>query len=258
MGNEPRSAKPTMKKMLVEIPAGATLTPSKKVPGASSPLVHGPDGVASQAVLHEIPSKMTKFANSGFAEFLLNLAVAAAVAGGEAAITKGIPNFKQYLADRQAAATKIAPSHKENPASVAIAEPGVAGTSDPGNDVVETGPSLTGDQWYQLFCDAVAHGVAGNLHQQISAEKWRQLAGARVDDDPATQELARSMHELTPEEISAGVDRVLVEHPELRDEDPILVLRRLFDDDARPTMRQSLDLDEGDEEDPTPSGANGA
>lgn len=253
MGNEPRSAKPTMKKMLVEIPAGATLTPSKKVPGASSPLVHGPDGVTSQAVLHEIPSKMTKLANSGFAELLLNLAVAGAVAGAEAATTKGIPKFKQYLADRQAAAKKIAPAHKANPDSVAIAE-----TGDPGDDVVETGPSLTSDQWYQLFFDAVAHGVAGNLHQQISAEKWRQLAGARVDDDPATQELARSMHELTPEEISAGVDHVLVEHPELRGEDPILVLRRLFDDDARPTMPQSLDLGEGEEEDQSRSGENGA
>lgn len=234
MGNEPRSGKPTMKKMLVEIPVGATLTPSKKVPGASSPLVHGPDGVTSQAVLHEIPSKMTKFASSGFAEFLLNL-------------------FKQYLADRHAAAKKIAPAHKENADSVAVAE-----TSDPGDDVVETGPSLTSDQWYQLFFDAVAHGVAGNLHQQISTEKWRQLAGAPVDDDPATQELARSMHELTPEEISAGVDHVLVEHPELRDEDPILVLRLLFDDDARPTMPQPLDLDEGEEEDQTRSGENGA
>lgn len=252
MGNEAQSAKPIMKKMLVEIPGGAALTASKKVPGAFSPLVHGPDGVASQAVLHEIPSKMTKLVNSGFAEFLLNLAVAAAVAGGEAAIKKGVPKFKQYLADRARAATE-ATAREKTPGGIAVAEHGAVETSEPGDDIVETGPSLTSDQWYQLFFDAVAHGVAGSFHQEISAEKWRQLAAARIDDDPATQELAKAMQQLTPEEISSGVDRVLEEHPELRDEDPSLLLQRLFDDNARPAKRQSLDLDEGEEEDPSRS-----
>ncbi|WP_336627448.1 MULTISPECIES: hypothetical protein [unclassified Microbacterium] len=253
MGNEAQNAKPIMKKMLVEIPAGAELTPSKKVPGASSPLVHGPDGVSSQVVLHEIPSKMTKFINSGYADFLLNLAVAAAIAGGEAAIKHGVPKFKQYLADRRATAAAEAPERESTPERVAIAEPGAVTTSTPGDDVVETDPSLTSDQWYQLFFDAVAHGVAGKVHQGISAEKWRELAGARIADDPATQELAQAMRELSPEEVSAGVDRVLEEHPELRNEDPTLLLQRLFDDNAKATKQQSLEPREDEEDDPSES-----
>lgn len=253
MGNEAQNAKPIMKKMLVEIPAGAELTPSKKVPGASSPLVHGPDGVSSQVVLHEIPSKMTKFMNSGYADFLLNLAVAAAIAGGEVAIKHGVPKFKQYLADRRATAATEAPERESTPDRVAIAEPGTVTTSTPGDDVIETDPSLTSDQWYQLFIDAVAHGVAGKVHQGISAEKWRELASARIADDPATQELAQAMRELSPEEVSAGVDRVLEEHPELRNEDPILLLQRLFDDNAKATKQQSLEPREDEEDDPSES-----
>lgn len=253
MGNEPQNAKAIMKKMLVEIPAGAELTPSKKVPGASSPLVHGPDGVSSQVVLHEIPSKMTKFMNSGYADFLLDLAVAAAIAGGQAAIKHGVPKFKRYLADRRATAEAGAPARESIPDTVTLAEPGAVETSNLGDDIVETDPSLTSDQWYQLFFDAVAHGVAGKLHQEISAEKWRELASARISDDPATQELAQAMRELSPEEVSAGVDRVLEEHPELRNEDPILLLQRLFDDNAKPTKQQSLEPNEDEEDDPSES-----
>ncbi|MBF4562678.1 hypothetical protein ITJ43_11060 [Microbacterium sp. VKM Ac-2870] len=253
MGNEPQNAKPIMKKMLVEMPAGAELTPSKKVPGASSPLVHGPDGVSSQVVLHEIPSKMTKFMKSGYADFLLDLAVAAAIAGGEAAIKHGVPKFKQYLAERRATATAEAPARESTSSTVAFAEPGVVETSNPGDDIVETDPSLSSDQWFQLFFDAVAHGVAGKRHEEISAEKWRELASARIADDPATQELARAMRELLPEEVSVGVDRVLKEHPELRNEDPIVLLQRLFDDDARPTKQQSLEPDADEEDDPSES-----
>lgn len=250
MGNEAQSAKPIMKKMIVEIPAGGALTPSKKVPGAHSPLVHGPDGVAGQAVLHEIPSKVTRFANSGIADFLLDLAVAAAVAGGEAAIKKGIPKFKQYLADRRAAVATEAPTGAETSDGFAIAERDSVQTNEGGDDIVETSSSLTSDQWYQLFFDAVAHGVAGNLHQEISAEKWHQLASARVDDDPGTQELADAMRALSPEEVGAAVDRVLKQHPELRHEDPILVLRRLFEDNASPAEPGSLDVDGGEDETP--------
>lgn len=253
MGNEPQNAKPIMKKMLVEMPAGAELTPSKKVPGASSPLVHGPDGVSSQVVLHEIPSKMTKFMKSGYADFLLDLAVAAAVAGGEAAIKHGVPKFKRYLADRRATAAAEASAQESPPDTVALAESGAVKTNNPGDDIVETDPSLTSDQWYQLFFDAVAHGVAGKLHQQISAEKWRELASARIADDPATQELAQAMRELSPEEVSAGVDRVLEEHPELRNEDPILLLQRLFDDNAKTTKQQSLEPSEDEEDNPSES-----
>ncbi|MFT4212508.1 MAG: hypothetical protein QM626_11630 [Microbacterium sp.] len=251
MGNEAQNAKPIMKKMLVEIPAGAELTPSKKILGASSPLVHGRDGVSSQVVLHEIPSKMTKFMHSRYADFLLDLAVAAAIAGGEAAIKHGVPKFKQYLADRRATAAANAPARDSSPDTVALAKPGAVETSDPGDDIVETDPSLTSDQWYQLFFDAVAHGVAGKLHQEISAEKWRELANAQIVDDPATQELAQAMRELSPEEVSAGVDRVLEEHPELRNEDPILLMQRLFDDNAKPTKRQSLEPNEDEEDDPS-------
>lgn len=253
MGNEAQKAKPILKKMLVEIPAGAELTPSKKVPGASSPLVHGPDGVSSQVVLHEVPRKMTKFTSSGYADFLLNLTVAAAIAGGEAAIKHGVPKFKQYLADRRATAAAEAPARKSSPDGVTIAEPGAVKTSKLGDDIVEADPSLTSDQWYQLFFDAVAHGAAGKLHQEISAEKWRELAAARITDDPATQGLAQAMRELAPEEVSAGVDRVLEEHPELRNEDPIFLLQRLFDDNAKAAKQQPLEPSEDEEDDASES-----
>lgn len=58
-----------------------------------------------------------------------------------------------------------------------------------------------------------------------------------------------SMKELSPEEVSAGVDRVLEEHPELRNEDPILLLQRLLGDNAKPTKQQSLKPSEDEEDD---------
>lgn len=248
MANEAQNAKPVLKKMLVEIPANAALTASKKVPGAFSPLVHGPDGVASQAVLHEMPSKMAKFAKSGFAEVLLDLAVAAAVAGGEAAIKKGIPKIRQYLAARRVVAAEESSVGGEQAGGVALAERNLAVTCAPRDDVVYVPASLTSDEWYQLFFDAVAHGVASHLHQEISAAEWGQLAGARIEDDAATQELANAMRELSPKEVSAGVARVLKERPELRDKDPLLVLQQLIEDETRKAKRFPA-LDKGEEGD---------
>lgn len=235
----------TYKKMWVESSSGSTLAQSRRVEGASAPFARNATGINEQVILHDKKPKTPESGGSGLADFLTEVAIAAAVVGAQAFIDKGIPAIKQKLADRRA--QKLAAVSVPEPASeVVVAEPEVSELT--GTDVARVGAEIDAQQWYQLFFEAVAHGAAGHAHQAISAARWAFLASARVTDDEAAQALATAMRELTPEQLRDRLDRVLEQHPELATEDPATVLRRLFGDDE--TLPMPMYVGDSDETPP--------
>lgn len=216
-------------KKLVGRPEGTDYSRSHKgAPGDRSPLLRsGADqSLAGQALIRDIPERKKSATGSAVVDVLTDIAIAAAIVGLNAFIDKGIPAIKQRVAEKRA--QRLAAKSSDTPATDVAAvgkdiEPPV------GDEVAELGTEIDAQLWYRLFFDAVTHGAASRAHQSISAEAWQALASARVTDDPETQALASAMRELTSEEVSDRVDRVLERHPELLNEDSETVLRRLFD-----------------------------
>lgn len=213
------------KKMWVETAEGSTLAQSRKSPGGNAPFALNDKGIQEQVVLHNKKPK-TSGGDGALAEFLTPIIIAVAVAGAQEFNDKGVPAIQRWFADRQA--WKLAAKSAATP-STEVASAERDSEAPAGNEVAEIGTEIEAQQWYRLFYDAIAHGAAGRAHLAISAEAWQALASAHVTD-PETQALAGAMRELTPEQISGGVNRVLEEHPDLRDEDPMVILRRLFGD----------------------------
>lgn len=219
----------TYKKMWVETSVDSTLAQSRRVEGAHAPFARGANGIKEQVILHDKKPKTPGGGNGALAEFLTEVAVAAAVMGAQAFIDKGIPAIKQRLADRRA--EKIAAATAEEPDTAVAAADAHATADNVGTEVSDTGTEIDTQQWYQLFFEGVTHGAAGSAHQAISAERWAFLASAHVVDDEETQALASAMRELTPEQLRDRLDRALEQHPELATEDPATMMRRLFGDD---------------------------
>ncbi|MGV2902936.1 hypothetical protein ACNPM4_14790 [Microbacterium sp. AGC62] len=229
MASSGDTPKKVYEKKWVERSAGSTLAQSRRVEGAHAPFARGETGINEQVILHGKKPKTPGSGSGAIAEFLTEVAIAAAVIGAQAFIDKGIPAIKQRLADRRAA--KIAAATTEEPDTVVAVVDAHDAVDDVGTEVSETGAEIDTQQWYQLFFEAVAHGAAGSAHQAISAERWAFLASAHVVDDEETQALASAMREITPEQLRDRLDRALEQHPELATEDPATVMRRLFGDD---------------------------
>lgn len=228
--------------MIVERSANTTLTPSLKVEGGLSPLVHDAKGVQEQVVLFNYDGteaenngggiRSSGSGGSAAADIVAKFVIAGVIVGATLLVDRVvIPRAKRYLAERK---SRTAALNAEGTVSAEIANVPEVEVESPEtkSEVDQSGTEIAAQQWYELFFDAVAHGAASRAHLSISAENWAVLASAHVIDDPETQALARAMRALSPEEVAARVDRLLQEHPELLNEDPESVLRKLFEDGA--------------------------
>jgi hypothetical protein len=228
--------------MIVERSANTTLTPSLKVEGGLSPLVHDAKGVQEQVVLFKYEgaeaenngggTRSSGSGGSAAADIVAKLVIAGVIVGATLLVDRVvIPRAKRYWVERK---SRTAVLNTEGTGSAEIANVPEVEVESPeaGSEVDQSGTEIAAQQWYELFFDAVAHGAASRAHLSISAENWAALASAHVIDDPETQALARAMRALSPEEVAERVDRLLQVHHELLDEDPESVLRKLFGDGA--------------------------
>lgn len=213
------------KLMVVEYGAGGELSPSHKSEGGFSPLVHGANGVDEQAVLFDYDDKESNTAG----QILVALGIVAVTAATTVVVDRVVvPRVKRWWSNWRNKTVVEEPSDGAPSIELdAQTAPG-SGLADQVRTEVEASTEVTSEQWFQLLFDAIAHGAAGNRHNQISAERWGELATAHVVDDPEIQSLANAMRELSPEEISERIDRALEAHPELAREDPESIISTLL------------------------------
>lgn len=235
-------------KKLVGRPEGTSYSQSRKgAPGDQSPLLRSDvdQSLATQVLIRDLPQRRLSPTGAAVVEVLADITVAATVLGINTFIDRGIPAIKRRIAKKREDKSALASA----PVGSTMREPDDLDVS-PSSEVVHVGTVISTRDWYQLFFDAVAHGAAGRAHQTLSTEAWQALASAQVHDDPETQALAAAMRELSPEQIDERVGRLLDQHPELLEEEPEVVLQRLFDPDASARLRH-LEADEPDsDEDP--------
>lgn len=230
-------------KKLVGRPEGTSYSQSHKgAPGDHSPLLRSDadQSLATQALIRDLPQRRLSPTGAAVVEVLADITVAAAVLGFNTFVDRGIPAIRKRIAKKREERSALASATVGS----TVSEPDDAQMS-PASEVAEVGAEISTREWYQLFFDAVAHGAAGRAHQALSAEAWQALASAHVSDDPETQALAAAMHELTPEQVDERVSRLLDQHPELREEGPEIMLRRLSDPDASEQPRH-LEAEEPD------------
>lgn len=212
------------KKMWVEF--DGELSPSRKIPGAHSPLVHDEDGIAHQAVLHDIDEEDDyDYDESDDAEPEVDPAVVLAILAAAVATVvtvvvvkkKVIPRVRTWWVERRKrkrslAEARAAEGDAERASSEVIVVPTDASAPSitPGTELELLRPAMTSEEWQTRF-------RAMLVAKAFSDEQWKMLSRARIEDD-ASRELVAAMQALTPEDVAAGVNRMLEENPELLDD----------------------------------------
>lgn len=223
-----------MVKKMMWVEFEGDLSPSRKTPGAHSPLVHGEDGVREQAVLYDIEDDeeyTDAEPDDGEAEIspevLLAIVGAALVVtvAGVVVVKNVIPRIKVWWATRrlkkELATAEARENVKVDASQIVVLDAMPAESSpQPGDELEVSGDAMSNAERQARF-------KAMLLARAFSDAQWKKLSRARIEDD-TSRELVAAMQSLTPQDVADRLNLLLEKNPTLLDDKTSAALARTF------------------------------